>query len=51
MPFSMKANLPDLGSVKQMGGPSMGSQRRSTPHLQDGELIKSVRALNLLRTR
>ncbi|APD48472.1 DNA-directed RNA polymerase subunit beta' [Synechococcus sp. CS-602] len=46
-----EAHLPDLGSVKQNGGPSMGLKAIQRLTYKDGELIKSVEGIELLRTQ
>ena len=45
------AHLPDLGSVKQNGGPSLGLKAVQRLAFKDGELIKSVEGVELLRTQ
>ena len=46
-----EAHLPDLGSVKQNGGPSLGLKAVQRLTYKDGELIKSVEGVELLRTQ
>lgn len=46
-----EAHLPDLGSVKQNGGPSLGLKAVQRLTYKDGELIKSVEGIELLRTQ
>ncbi|QPN60153.1 DNA-directed RNA polymerase subunit beta' [Synechococcus sp. CBW1002] len=46
-----EAHLPDLGSVKQSGGPSLGLKATQRLTFKDGELIKSVEGVELLRTQ
>ncbi|MFO7628867.1 MAG: DNA-directed RNA polymerase subunit beta' [Prochlorococcaceae cyanobacterium] len=46
-----EAHLPDLGSVKQSGGPSLGLKATQRLTFKDGELIKSVDGVELLRTQ
>jgi DNA-directed RNA polymerase subunit beta' len=45
------AHLPDLGSVKQNGGPYLGLKAVQRLTYKDGELIKSVEGVELLRTQ
>jgi len=45
------AHLPELGSVKQNGGPSLGLKATQRLAFKDGELIKSVEGVELLRTQ
>ncbi|SBO44623.1 DNA-directed RNA polymerase subunit beta' [Cyanobium sp. NIES-981] len=45
------AHLPELSSVKQSGGPSMGLKATQRLAFKDGELIKSVEGVELLRTQ
>jgi len=46
-----QAHLPDLGSVKQSGGPSLGLKATQRLAFKDGELIKSVEGVELLKTQ
>jgi DNA-directed RNA polymerase subunit beta' len=46
-----EAHLPDLGSVKQSGGPSLSLKATQRLAFKDGELIKSVEGVELLRTQ
>jgi DNA-directed RNA polymerase subunit beta' len=45
------AHLPELGTVKQSGGPSLGLKATQRLAFKDGELIKSVEGVELLRTQ
>jgi DNA-directed RNA polymerase subunit beta' len=45
------AHLPDLTTVKQSGGPSLGLKATQRLTYKDGELIKSVEGVELLRTQ
>ena len=45
------AHLPELSSVKQSGGPSLGLKATQRLAFKDGELIKSVEGVELLRTQ
>ena len=45
------AHLPELASVKQIGGPSLGLKATQRLTYKDGELIKSVEGVELLRTQ
>ncbi len=45
------AHLPELGTVKQTGGPSLGLKATQRLTYKDGELIKSVEGVELLRTQ
>jgi DNA-directed RNA polymerase subunit beta' len=45
------AHLPELGTVKQSGGPSLGLKATQRLAFKDGELIKSVDGVELLRTQ
>ncbi|MFM7087695.1 MAG: DNA-directed RNA polymerase subunit beta'', partial [Cyanobium sp.] len=45
------AHLPELGSVRQNGGPSLGLRATQRLTYKDGELIKSVEGVELLRTQ
>jgi DNA-directed RNA polymerase subunit beta' len=45
------AHLPELSAVKQNGGPSMGLKATQRLAFKDGELIKSVEGVELLRTQ
>ena len=45
------AHLPDLSTVKQNGGPSLGLKATQRLTYKDGELIKSVEGVELLRTQ
>ena len=45
------AHLPELASVKQSGGPSLGLKATQRLTYKDGELIKSVEGVELLRTQ
>jgi DNA-directed RNA polymerase subunit beta' len=45
------AHLPELGTVKQAGGPSLGLRATQRLTYKDGELIKSVEGVELLRTQ
>ena len=45
------AHLPELGAVKQSGGPTMGLKATQRLAFKDGELIKSVEGVELLRTQ
>jgi DNA-directed RNA polymerase subunit beta' len=45
------AHLPELGMVKQSGGPSLGLKATQRLAFKDGELIKSVDGVELLRTQ
>ncbi|MEO1001900.1 MAG: DNA-directed RNA polymerase subunit beta' [Cyanobacteria bacterium J06638_7] len=46
-----QAHLPELTSVKQAGGPSLGLKATQRLTFKDGELIKSVDGVELLRTQ
>ena len=46
-----EAHLPELGTVKQSGGPSLGLKATQRLSFKDGELIKSVDGVELLRTQ
>ena len=46
-----EAHLPDLGLVKQSGGPTLGLKATQRLTFKDGELIKSVEGVELLRTQ
>jgi DNA-directed RNA polymerase subunit beta' len=46
-----EAHLPELGTVKQNGGPSLGLKATQRLSFKDGELIKSVDGVELLRTQ
>jgi DNA-directed RNA polymerase subunit beta' len=46
-----EAHLPDLGTVKQAGGPSLSLKASQRLTYKDGELIKSVDGIELLRTQ
>ncbi|MEX1324987.1 MAG: DNA-directed RNA polymerase subunit beta' [Synechococcaceae cyanobacterium] len=46
-----QAHLPELTSVKQPGGPSLGLKATQRLTFKDGELIKSVEGVELLRTQ
>ena len=46
-----EAHLPDLGSVTQKNGPSLGLKATQRLAFKDGELIKSVEGVELLRTQ
>jgi DNA-directed RNA polymerase subunit beta' len=45
------AHLPELGTVKQSGGPSLTLRATQRLAFKDGELIKSVEGVELLRTQ
>jgi DNA-directed RNA polymerase subunit beta' len=45
------AHLPELGAVKQSGGPSLSLKATQRLAFKDGELIKSVDGVELLRTQ
>ena len=45
------AHLPELGTVKQNGGPSLGLKATQRLAFKDGELIKSVEGVELLKTQ
>ncbi len=45
------AHLPELATVKQTGGPSLGLKATQRLTFKDGELIKSVEGVELLRTQ
>ncbi|WP_411868379.1 DNA-directed RNA polymerase subunit beta' [Vulcanococcus limneticus] len=45
------AHLPELSLVKQNGGPSLGLKATQRLTYKDGELIKSVEGVELLRTQ
>jgi DNA-directed RNA polymerase subunit beta' len=45
------AHLPELTAVKQTGGPTMGLKATQRLAFKDGELIKSVEGVELLRTQ
>jgi DNA-directed RNA polymerase subunit beta' len=46
-----EAHLPDLSTVKQAGGPSLTLRATQRLTFKDGELIKSVEGVELLRTQ
>jgi DNA-directed RNA polymerase subunit beta' len=46
-----EAHLPELASVKQNGGPSLSLKASQRLTYKDGELIKSVDGIELLRTQ
>ena len=46
-----EAHLPELGTVKQPGGPTLGLKATQRLTYKDGELIKSVEGVELLRTQ
>ena len=46
-----EAHLPDLASVKQAAGPSLGLKATQRLSFKDGELIKSVEGVELLKTQ
>ncbi|MBD1192892.1 DNA-directed RNA polymerase subunit beta' [Vulcanococcus sp. Clear-D1] len=46
-----EAHLPELGSVTQKNGPSLGLKATQRLAFKDGELIKSVEGVELLRTQ
>ena len=46
-----EAHMPELGSVKQANGPSMGLKAVQRLAFKDGELVKSVEGVELLRTQ
>jgi DNA-directed RNA polymerase subunit beta' len=46
-----EAHLPELASIKQSGGPSLGLKASQRLTYKDGELIKSVEGVELLRTQ
>ncbi|KEF43011.1 MAG: DNA-directed RNA polymerase subunit beta' [Cyanobium sp. CACIAM 14] len=46
-----EAHLPELATVKQPGGPSLGLKATQRLTFKDGELIKSVEGVELLRTQ
>ena len=46
-----EAHLPELGTIKQNGGPSLGLKATQRLTFKDGELIKSVEGVELLRTQ
>ena len=46
-----EAHLPELGSVKQNNGPSLGLKATQRLAFKDGELIKSVEGVELLKTQ
>jgi DNA-directed RNA polymerase subunit beta' len=46
-----EAHLPELASVKQSGGPSLNLKATQRLTFKDGELIKSVEGVELLRTQ
>ena len=50
-PIPDEAHLPDLSSVKQTGGPSLNLRATQRLTFKDGELIKSVEGVELLRTQ
>jgi DNA-directed RNA polymerase subunit beta' len=50
-PIPDAAHLPELTAVKQSGGPSMGLKATQRLAFKDGELIKSVEGVELLRTQ
>jgi len=46
-----EAHLPELATIKQPGGPSLGLKATQRLTYKDGELIKSVEGVELLRTQ
>ncbi len=46
-----EAHLPELGTVKQNGGPALSLRATQRLTYKDGELIKSVEGVELLRTQ
>ncbi|MFM9102911.1 MAG: DNA-directed RNA polymerase subunit beta'', partial [Cyanobium sp.] len=46
-----EAHLPELSAVKQSGGPSLGLRATQRLSYKDGELIKSVEGVELLKTQ
>jgi len=46
-----EAHLPELSSVRQTGGPGLGLRATQRLTYKDGELIKSVEGVELLRTQ
>lgn len=46
-----EAHLPELGSVKQSNGPSLSLKATQRLAFKDGELIKSVEGVELLKTQ
>ena len=46
-----EAHLPDLSTVKQSGGPMLGLKATQRLAFKDGEVIKSVEGVELLRTQ
>ena len=46
-----EAHLPELSTVKQPGGPTLGLKATQRLTYKDGELIKSVEGVELLRTQ
>ncbi len=50
-PIPDAAHLPELATVKQPGGPSLGLKATQRLTFKDGELIKSVEGVELLRTQ
>ena len=50
-PIPDEAHLPDLSTVKQTGGPSLNLRATQRLTFKDGELIKSVEGVELLRTQ
>jgi DNA-directed RNA polymerase subunit beta' len=46
-----EAHLPELGSIKQANGPSLGLKATQRLAFKDGELIKSVEGVELLKTQ
>jgi len=46
-----EAHLPELGSVTQKNGPSLGLKATQRLAFKDGELIKSVEGVELLKTQ
>jgi DNA-directed RNA polymerase subunit beta' len=46
-----EAHLPELAMVKQNGGPSLSLKASQRLTFKDGELIKSVEGVELLRTQ
>jgi DNA-directed RNA polymerase subunit beta' len=46
-----EAHLPELSTVKQSGGPSLGLKASQRLAFKDGELIKSVEGVELLKTQ
>jgi DNA-directed RNA polymerase subunit beta' len=46
-----EAHLPDLGAIKQSNGPSLGLKAVQRLSFKDGELVKTVEGVELLRTQ